>query len=481
VQGRGGWGRPIWHGAPTLVLCLLTAAVGLLSCRGAAPVATVVSPGANIVLVSIDTLRADHLSCYGYPRRTSPNIDGLASRSFVFERAYAQSHNTLVSHATLLTSLNPISHGATPRRPIDAGILTLAEALEPRGYRRAAFTTHPPWLSRKMGFAQGFGRFRARDASAAELNGEVFAWLRTIRARRTEGDDRPFFLFVHYYDVHSDWDERPYETRTHYDRKFLGEYDGGFQGCRAGACASVLLSRVAGRPDLLSPEELEWVKALYDGGIAYTDHQVGGLLQQLRDLDLLDSSWIVVTSDHGEEFREHGRMLHSQPYEETARVPLVIRPPGGVAPRRFGDLVGLVDLAPTLLEGVGLRAPAAFEGRSLVPLMELKEPPSPPIFWVALGEPSDDRRPNRIAVRRGTHTLVASEAFARLELYEHDTDPTQREDVASERPGISGELRDLAARFYEEQLERGRARDAGTATPSEEEIEKLRALGYLGS
>jgi arylsulfatase A-like enzyme len=435
--------------------------------------------GANIVLISIDTLRADHLGCYGYPRATSPNIDGLASRSFVFERAYAQSHNTLVSHATMLTSLNPISHGANPGRPIRQEITTLAEVLQSRGYRRAAFAGHPMWLAPKFGFAQGFGRFQSHFWPAEKINQPIFDWLRTIRALREEGEDRPFFLFVHYYDVHSDWDERPYETGTEYDQLFAGESVGSFRGCRESLCGSKLLLQLAERPDLLSSEELEWVGGLYDGGIAYTDHQIGELLQQLRDLDLFDSSWVVITSDHGEEFMEHGRMLHSQPYEETARVPLVVRPPGGVNPTRLVDPVGLVDLAPTLLDAVGVAVPESFEGRSLVPGLESRRLSTEAVFWTALGEAPDYRPSTKVAVREGRYTLVAKDDFAQVELYDHEQDPGQKRDLSRQRPEVSRQLREEVVRFYERQLEKSKKRVPPSQEPSREELEKLRSLGYV--
>jgi arylsulfatase A-like enzyme len=439
------------------------------------------SGGSDIVLISIDTLRADHLGCYGYARPTSPNIDALASRSFVFERAYAQSHNTLVSHATLLTSLNPISHGATPRHPIDADIVTLAEVLKTRGYHRAAFTTHPSWLSARMGFAQGFGRFHARDGSAEEINGEVFDWLRTINTLREGGEERPFFLFVHYYDVHSDWDQQPYETGTDYDHRFAGDYDGTFRGCREAVCASVLLSRVAGKPNLLSPEELRWVRALYDGGIAYTDHHVGELLETLRRLDLFDASWIVITSDHGEEFMEHGRMLHSQPYEETARVPLVIRPPGGGSQKRVPQPMGLVDVGPTLLDSVDIAIPPVFEGRSVLPLMDSGEISPAPVFWTALGKPPSYHPSREITVRTRWLTLVTDGESGRLELYSHDTDPTQEHDISSANPSLSLGLRKRVTRFYERQLGEWKRRGTRAAEPNPEEVEMLRKLGYVGS
>jgi arylsulfatase A-like enzyme len=171
----------------------------------------VVWPNANIVLISIDTLRADHLGCYGYSRPTSPNLDEFSANAFVFERAYAQSHNTLVSHATMLTSLNPISHGALPKHPLSDGITTLAEVLRSRGYRTAAVTSHPPWLNQKMGFGQGFDHFVTKDAPAERINRQVLKWLRTQTDRSPQSGTAPIFLFIHYYDVHSDWRELPYE------------------------------------------------------------------------------------------------------------------------------------------------------------------------------------------------------------------------------------------------------------------------------
>ena len=287
---------------PLWVSLLATCSFWSSGCGSSSGVDAMVWPQANVILISIDTLRADHLSLYGYSRQTSPRLDELAARSFVFERAYAHSANTLVSHASLLTSLHPVSHGAQPDVPLDEAVTTLAESFRAQGYQTAGFFSNATWLSSKMGFAQGFDYFETTDGHAEKLNQSILYWLRSRKLQSPKNEETPFFLFIHYFDVHSDWGELPYETRTAFDRKFVGEYNGDFRGCRAGKCSSTFLVAATFEPGLLSQEELEWVKALYDGGIAYTDHQIGYLLDQFRKLGYTDPTWIVVTGDHGEEF-----------------------------------------------------------------------------------------------------------------------------------------------------------------------------------
>ena len=147
------------------------------------------TPGANVVLISIDTLRADHLGLYGYSRATSPRLDELAKRSLVFRRAYAHSANTIVSHASMLTSLYPVSHGARPPDvPLKQSFTTVAEAFRAAGYETAGFTSHPPWLNQRMGFAQGFDSFGTKAVAAERLNQDVFRWLQS-RTPKLEGID----------------------------------------------------------------------------------------------------------------------------------------------------------------------------------------------------------------------------------------------------------------------------------------------------
>ena len=166
---------------PLWVTLVATCAFWSSGCGSPSGVDATVWPQANVILISIDTLRADHLSLYGYSRQTSPRLDELAARSFVFDRAYAPSANTLVSHASLLTSLHPVSHGTrSPDVPLDEAVTTLAESLRARGYQTAGFTSHPTWLTKRMGFAQGFDYFESTGVPAEKLNQNILYWLRSI-------------------------------------------------------------------------------------------------------------------------------------------------------------------------------------------------------------------------------------------------------------------------------------------------------------
>ncbi len=461
------------RGALLLSCCV----IWVSNCNAAHRKNPLVCAGANVILISIDTLRADHLGCYGYSRGTSPRLDALAANSFVFERCYAHSPNTIISHASMLTSLYPVSHGVRPDIPINKTVTTFAEVFQAAGYRTAGFTTHRIWLNGKMGFAQGFDYFQSTGQSAKEVNRDAVFWLRSIKLQSPKKDETPFLLFVHYYDVHADWHELPYETKTTFDDKFVDDYSGEFRGCRAGECASHFLSTVGDNPTLLSREELEWVEARYDGGIAYTDHKIGTLLDQIREEGYFDNSWIVITADHGEEFMEHGKLLHTQPYEETARVPLIIKPPNGRTTRAVSDVVGLVDLMPTLMEGVGIQATVDLQGRSFLPTMADDPFPQEAVFF------NEFSTPENITVRRGNYTLVARGDFTELELYDHTVDQGQKNNITEEHLELAQNLRDRAMLFHKHQLdyhrERGLARDVQPVTLTEEEIERLRSLGYV--
>jgi arylsulfatase A-like enzyme len=453
-------------------VCLLSGACA--ACRTEVSPAGQRSPAkANVILISIDTLRADHLSCYGYFRRTSPHLDRLAADSVLFERAYAQSPNTLISHATMLTSLNPISHGARPDRALDESITTLAELFRSHGFRTAGFTAHPTWLNRKMGFAQGFDYFLSGDRVAPGQLRQALYWLRSLKRQSAGGAEEPFFLFVHLYDVHSDFKKRPYHTGTPFDRLFTGFYEGRFRGCRAGRCASQFLLLANEHHELLSEDELKWIIALYDGSVAYVDHHLGVFFGELRQLGLMEDTWVVVTSDHGEEFREHGQLLHSQPYEETARVPLIVRPPGGGFARRIAAPVGLVDLLPTLAEAVGIEPEGPIEGRSLLPLIRgTAMEQSPPVFWTGY-DPTD------IAVRTGEYTLDSWGKRGSVELYEYGADPGQRVNVARSHRRVTQSLRRTVDGFEKDQTKKSVKRLARKVIPTREDIQRLKALGYV--
>ncbi len=441
--------------------CLL-----LLAC-GEAPRPEPVAAGANVILVSLDTVRADHLGCYGDGDDLSPRLDALADESFVFERAFTHSPNTLVAHASLLTSLHPVAHGARPERPLGDAAVTLAEVLAAAGYETAGFVTHGDYLSAEKGFAQGFDHFDAAYGDADALHARLQAWL--------PGRDRsrPLFLFLHYYDAHSDWERRPYDPPAPF-RTGIPDAVDGFDGCRGNLCASRLLLAVKRGEATLSEVELDWTRRLYAAGIRYLDDRIGALLETLGREGLREASWIAITADHGEEFLEHGKMLHGQAYDHTARVPLLIRAPTslGLSPARIPLPVAHVDVMPTLLAGVGVPAPAGVQGRSLLPLLTGGTVEARPVFFNHFGKPS------RVSVRAQGFVLVNQTGEPAL--FEDASDPHQQQDRAGEHPERVARLTETARRFHAVQKEAARALAAGEVlAPDAAEQERLRQLGYL--
>src|SRR6185436_6011947 len=331
------------------------------ACRGLALAALAILAGGcrhpeeapNLVLVTIDTLRADHTTPYGYGRDTTPVLARLAREGVAVDLAYAPMATTGPSHAALLTSRYPVSLGYLRNgQRLDEAQTTLAERLRAAGYRTSAAVSSFV-LDRRLGFAQGFGTYdcrcdRARatatierwegltvpagfDRRADETTDVALAWL----ARR--GRDRPFFLWVHYFDPH-----HPYSPPAPYDRRF------------APPPAATGLPRRA--------------VALYDGEIAFTDHQLGRLLDAIDAEGLAARTLVVVTADHGEGLMQHGHMGHGlHLYEEAVRVPLVFRWPGSLpAGALVPGPVEHVDLVPTVLDLLGLpRGGGEIEGQSL--------------------------------------------------------------------------------------------------------------------
>ncbi|MGH7899755.1 MAG: sulfatase, partial [Candidatus Binatia bacterium] len=271
----------------------------------------------NVILISIDTLRADHLSCYGYPRRTSPEIDRFAKESSVFSQVVSTGGGTLPVHLSMMTSLPPTVHDVWPRHPtrLAEARVTLAEELRSRGYATAGFVDSG-WMLAKFGFDQGFDVYDDAGGHFKKILPKAVDWLEEHRRSK-------FFLFLHTYDVHSAFKRLPYDSPDPYNDLYTAGYLGPFWGCRQGICASRLLARMnaemtvgAVKPhEVLGDRELAYIVALYDGGINHVDDQIGKILRKIRNLGLERNTIVALTSDHGEEFLEHGRLLHSQYFE----------------------------------------------------------------------------------------------------------------------------------------------------------------------
>ncbi len=327
-----------------LVIVLLTNSSCRLSPKSDMP---------NVILISIDTLRGSNLGCYGYRRNTSPAIDSLAQTGTMWADCQAQSPWTLPSHATMWTGLSEAAHKTSwyddEMHVLDPSLPTIASVLHGEGYRTAAFT-NICYLSPEYGFDREFDHFswypdgNGRARATVE---EVSVWL-----EENIGNPNPFFMVIHFYDVHM-----PYNPPPPYDTEFI----------RIGmGVDSTTWWDVTEDGELLNPDDLEQLLALYDGEVRWVDSQLGVLFGNMRELGLDENTIIIITSDHGEEFLEHGGWGHGQTlYQEQLHVPLIITGPGIPADSVNTNVAGLWDIFPTITGLLGYETPANVEGRDL--------------------------------------------------------------------------------------------------------------------
>jgi arylsulfatase A-like enzyme len=428
--------------------------------------------GPNLVLISIDTLRADHLGAYGYPRGTSPTIDRrLAGEGVTFDQIYSHSPKTTPSHMTLFTSLYPSVHGVelwderTPGHVLNPAVHTLAEVLKNAGYATAAFTGGAN-IHASRGFDHGFDVYK----HSGQLH----------RASRWLGHHRhgKFFLFFHTYDVHD-----PYVPPTHWLEHFAPGYDGpvrqAVERLRDNAPGWWKAHRIfwdSVRPN--DERDARFVAGLYDATIRHMDEAtMAPLLDRLEELDLARDTLVVLTSDHGEAFGEHGIFLHDDLYTGTLHVPLIMRFPGKLpAGRRIATRAGLIDVMPTLLELLGVPAPAGMQGASLVPVLGGND-----------GAPRTAVSEYSNAAIGRTFEAVRHERLSYIvdgpseHLFDLAVDPAEQRNVVAEQPRALATMRGELARWREEcrpLAERVGPRAEGAA-PDEETKRRLKALGYL--
>lgn len=433
----------------------------------------------NVILVSIDTLRADHLSAYGYDRPTSPSIDALAASGLLFRQAYSHSPKTTPSHMTLMTSLYPAVHRVLNRtgREIDSrlspDIPTLPEMLHRAGYRSAAFTAGGN-MNGGIGFARGFDRFEHMPVDAAPTFEAGADALRRWQADRD--DRRPFFLFLHTVQVHGPYLPPPTDRALFVDPDYAGPIvsDRERLAARAAASGRSLATEFWATADPRSPRELQHLRNLYDACIHYTDAQIGRLLEVVDELGLRDTTAVVLLADHGEEFMEHGGLRHNSVFEELLHVPLIVRLPPAAGLDAHGIVepsVRLVDVTPTLLDLVGLPTPGHLQGSSLLP--RIRGTGDPPRFVFAHWRERGVR-----SLRSGRFKLIR--IHEDLHVFDLLTDPAERHPVEAEHPAVLARL----ARDLKRLMEASRATAArvapGDATSLDPATrERLRALGYL--
>jgi arylsulfatase A-like enzyme len=464
------------RGAPRLLNASAAIAIALVVCGAAAgwfgftrtedvrPRASAGAP--NIILISIDSLRADHLHAYGYRRETSPNLDRLAAQGALFETVMSPTSWTLPSHMTLLTSLPPERHGVTTnRKRLGRDIPTLPMRLQHAGYYTAGVVS-ATYLDGLFGFSRGFDEYddyslphASGDRSAKQVSSPAVTnvALQILRRRAAIHDGHPFFLFVHMFDVHYDYN--PPEPFAHmFDPVYCGKATG----------EASAIGHLAKRRDL------DHVVALYDGEIAFVDAHIGNILQALTALHLDDNTIVAVVADHGEEFFEHGRAGHFKTlYDEVLHVPLLIRYPGHIPPGKIvKGQVRLMDVPSTLLELAGVRVHKAHSDSDSVSLasalLSAGEGTAPPL--PAFG----DLNATLASLRTDQGKVIWNLQTNRREFYDLLHDPGEHHAVPGR--GIS-KLADQLERWRSSAKKKDN--EADSIELGDEEKSALKSLGYL--
>lgn len=426
-------------------------ALGLASCRQ--------RPGPqNVVVVVIDTLRSDRLATYGATRQTAPFLDGLAREGAVFDGLSPTSW-TKPATASLLTGLHPLRHQAVGRPDsLPDQVATLAERLREKGYQTLGVSANG-WISPAFGFDQGFDELILEDgvAHAEDVNASLLPLL--------GGLEPPFFLYVHYIDPHA-----PYEPRTAWDG---GELSAGLRAQGPVAIKDLdpfsLLRR--------SPALLARARDLYDGEIRGADRGLEQLVDALRQRDLLEGTVLVVTSDHGEEMEDHGRMSHGLSlYEEVVRVPLVFHAPHLIPPGHRGR-ASLLDVVPTLMDLLDLgssRELASLDGVSLASALRGEAQAAGPRTFLFHLDHIDG---TALALTRGRDKIVLGRQPYRKELFDLEKDPREHRNLLGQGEEAFARLAaDLAAAYNDASSQALPRRPASL----DEALEaKLSALGYV--
>lgn len=397
-----------------------------------------------VILIVCDTLRVDHLSCYGYLRETSPHLDEFAQEAVLFENAVSNETWTLPSHGTMFTGLYPKNHGLTANANLPESTVTLTEALRDAGYQSAGYTGFSFWLYPWRGFAHGFDlynvpewRFRTVYDSRALLEG----WLDTHPIPNV-------FLFFHNFDVHSkparQYDGLPYGPDDPSFLHFANEFESPPTFEREGRDKvdgeDFMLAANRGEVTL-TDDELAYCIALYDDCIRMVDHHIHEFFNKLKELNLYDQALIIVTSDHGEEFGEHGSYGHGNVYEQSAHIPLLIRfPQGKHGGMRYPHVVQQTDLYPTVLGVLGLPLPQPVDGQNLISLVEQQEKP--------LGKAYIQRLQWK-AVRSDDWKLIRNVREDKYQLYDMETDRAEQANRYESTPEGLSELKDDLHTFYQ--------------------------------
>lgn len=439
----------------------------------------------NVILIVIDALRHDGLSCFGNTRKTSPNIDSLARKGALFTQAFSASGSTPGSMGAIMTASYPLFHTEIFNKDsakvtdfgysrfytendrdghFASGLPTLAEILRDNGFETAGFSTNPS-LTRELNYARGFDNFEEFPDKrywdpfpSAEIVSDH------VKSRLSQRDGGNSFIYIHYMDGH-----HPYGAPHPFIDRFKSDFVDGKSHKQIneqwyGETDQEILAGIS-----------DHARALYDAQICYLDHHLGELFRFMRRKGCLNDTLVVIVSDHGEEFLEHGRTVHHpQIYDELVRIPLIIYCPGAIRKGRVPHLVRSVDILPTILDVLGIENQYSFDGCSLLPTLQGKEHIRPDFAYM-------DSPPYR-GIRTSEWKLIRNEETKALELYNLESDPGETRNVAETNSEKASELVErldtLCHQLARDSVAADRVLGEGTEV-SEEIAKRLRSLGYL--
>jgi arylsulfatase A-like enzyme len=441
----------------TWILVVLTACTGIEK--------NIQCPDCNIILISIDSLRADHLGIYGYGRETTPHIDRFSQDAVLFSKCFVQGTSTLISHASLFTSLIPIHHGAsfTKKYALSEDVETIAKKMKKNGYATVSFNDGGQ-ISAKFGMDQGFDVFdsgpekrKIEELQFSKIVDRGISWIQMNKGKK-------FFMFLHTYDIH-----HPYTP----SQKYIDLIEPGYKGPLGTSITVEMIYQAFRGKKTLEEEEKENIVVAYDAEIRRMDEAFGVLIAFLEETNLYDNTIIVLTSDHGEELDDHGKIgMHAHTlYNELLHVPFIMKLGGSRLGGKVVDsLVGSIDISPTLLDSVDLPGFELTDGMSLFDIIKGKKKEKG-IFLI-----SQRDHPHEYADPR--YWAIISDGWKVYDdrLYDLENDPGERLDVSDQHE----ELKETLVKMALEYMSGKPGQHKKTKSEMDEDLKnRLKSLGYI--